>query len=152
VQRVNGRRISMATIDEIQRRVEQADIARSAKRSAAAQQVGELAQCRAAVAEQLEDIERQLGEVLAAASDVIEIDELARFTDVAAADLTRWLTARKPPRTKRKKPATGTPGPDSDKNRGQPAARTVQAPTTAEPAVPRADAAPVSSGVAAAVT
>lgn len=57
----------MATTEEIQRRVEQTDTARSAKRSAAAQQVGELAARRAAIAEQLADIERALGDVLAAA-------------------------------------------------------------------------------------
>lgn len=96
----------MATTDEIRRRVEEADIARSTQRSAAAQQVGELAQHRAAIAEQLEDIERQLGDVLAAASEVMEIDELARFTDLPAADLTRWLEARKTIRTKRRKPAS----------------------------------------------
>jgi hypothetical protein len=99
--------LSMATTEEIQRRVAEADTARSAKRSAAARQVDELAQRRAAIAEQLEDLERQLGDILAAAREVMEIDELARFTDLPAADLTRWLEARKTARTKRKKPAAG---------------------------------------------
>ncbi|GAA1937798.1 hypothetical protein [Amycolatopsis minnesotensis] len=94
----------MATTEEIERRVAEADAARSAKRSAAAQRIGELAQHRAAVAEQLGDIERELGEALAEASDVIEIDELAQFTDVPAADLTGWLNSRKSSRPKRKKP------------------------------------------------
>ncbi|WP_414944881.1 hypothetical protein [Amycolatopsis sp. cmx-11-32] len=98
----------MATIEEIERRVAEADSARSAKRSATAQQIGELAQHRAVIAKNLSDIERELGDVLAAAGDVINVDELARFTDVAAADLTRWLTARTSPRTttttKRKRP------------------------------------------------
>lgn len=130
----------MATTEEIQRRVEQADTARSAKRAAAAQQVGELAQRRTAIAEQLGDIERQLGDVLAAASDVMDIDELARFTDLPAPDLTRWLTARKPTRTKRKRPAAGAPGAQSDTSRGPSAARTPtagQASPQSEPAVPR---------------
>ncbi|MFI6098190.1 hypothetical protein ACIA8G_21730 [Lentzea sp. NPDC051213] len=98
----------MTTTDEIQRRVEKADADRSARRSAAAQQVGVLAQRRAAIAEQLGDIERELGDVLAAASDVIDIDELARFTDVPAADLTRWRAAHKTARTKRKRHAAAT--------------------------------------------
>lgn len=105
----------MATAEEIERRVEQADTARSEKRAAAAQQVGALAQCRAAIAEQLVDVEEQLGDVLAAVSDVMEIDELAKFTDVPAADLTRWLTARKPNRARRKRPVAGV---ESDTNRG----------------------------------
>lgn len=100
----------MATAEEIEHRVEQADTARSAKRAAAAQQVGALAQRRAAIAEQLADIEGQLGDVLAAALEVMSIDELATFTDVPAADLTRWHTTRKPNRAKRKRPAAGAEG------------------------------------------
>lgn len=130
----------MATTEEIQARVAQADTARSTRRSAAAQQIGELAARRAGIAEQLDDIERQLGDVLAAVQDVMDIDELARFTDVPAADLTRWLTARKPTRTKRKRSAAGTPDASSDPSRPS-AARTPltgQASTTPDPAVPRA--------------
>lgn len=129
----------MATAEEIERRVEQADTARSAKRSAAAQQVGALAQRRAAIAEQLADVEEQLGDVLAAAQEVMDMDELARFTDVPAADLTRWLTARKPSRGKRKRPTTGAA---SDVNRGPSAARTSTArpaSTPSEPAPARID-------------
>jgi hypothetical protein len=85
----------MATTEEIERRVEEADAARSAKRAAAAKCVGELAQLRAEVAEKLGDIERELGDVLAESSDVIGVDELAKFTDVPAADLTQWLNGRK---------------------------------------------------------
>lgn len=135
----------MTTTDEIQRRVEQADTARSAKRSAAAQQVGELAARRTAIAEQLGKVEGQLGDVLAAASDVIDIDELARFTEVPAADLTRWLTARKLNRTKRKRPAAAVPGSDSDPTRRPSAATTpTTGPSTATPerAAPRAGDAP----------
>jgi len=97
----------MATVDEIERRVEEADTARSERRSAAAKRVSELAQRRATLAEQLSDIERELGDVLAESSDVIEIDELVRFTDVPAADLTRWLDGQKTTRAKRRKPAGG---------------------------------------------
>lgn len=106
--RSSGRRRErrMVTSDEIERRVEQSDAARSAKRSAAAKRVGELAQRRAAVVAELSDLERELGEVLAEAQDVIDVNELARFTELAASDLTRWLTARtsrKSVRTNRKK-------------------------------------------------
>ncbi|WP_037364695.1 hypothetical protein [Amycolatopsis orientalis] len=110
----------MATTEEIERRVAEADAARSAKRSAAAQRIGELAQRRTAVAEQLRDIERELGEALAEATDVIGIDELARFTDVPAADLTQWLGSRKSSRPQRKKPKPtgGTLGAKSTISRG----------------------------------
>jgi hypothetical protein len=99
------RAITMTRNDEIRRRVEEADIARSATRSAAAQHIGELARRHATIADQLADIERQLGDALAEAQAVIDIPELARFTEVSPADLTRWLTNRKPTRAKRKKPA-----------------------------------------------
>lgn len=125
----------MLTAEEIERRVEQADTARSAKRAAAAQQVGALAQRRAAIAAQLADIEAQLGDVLAGAQEVMDMDELAEFTEVPAADLTRWLTARKPARGKRKRPAAGAAG---DTNRGSSAARTV----AARPASPSAEPVP----------
>lgn len=100
----------MPTRDEIERRVQQNDTPLSAKRSASAQQVGALTERRAAIAEQLGDVERQLGDVLTDATTVLSIDELARFTDVPAADLTRWLTARTPARGKRKKPTSTPPG------------------------------------------
>lgn len=143
----------MTMTDEIRRRVEEADTARSAKRAAAAQQVGELAQRRATIAEQLDDIERQLGDVLAAAQDVIDINELARFTDVPAADLTRWLDGRKTSRTKRKRHTTGAPATTKNASLSSaartPAARHVSTPP--EPAVPRADTADVSAHVTAEV-
>ncbi|WP_020670180.1 hypothetical protein [Amycolatopsis nigrescens] len=100
----------MATTEEIERRVDEADTARSAKRSTAAQQIGALAARRAEIAEQLDNVERELGDVLVESGDVIEIGELATFTDVPAADLTRWLESRKTPRPKRKKPAASSPG------------------------------------------
>lgn len=118
----------MPTAEEIERRVAVADTARSERRSAAARRVGDLAERHAELAEQLGDVERELGDVLAESGDVIEIDELAAFTDVPAAELTRWLTNAKPSRTKRKKP-TGTSH-----------AKTTQAPKPAashEPAHPK---------------
>lgn len=98
----------MATTEEIERRVQQADASRSAKRAAAARQVGELAERRAVLAEQLDDIERELGDALAAVHDVMDVDELSAFTDLPAADLTRWRDARvrrKTTRPTRKRPA-----------------------------------------------
>ncbi|WP_410655196.1 hypothetical protein [Amycolatopsis sp. lyj-112] len=97
----------MPTTEEIERRVEAADAVRSERRSAAARLVGDLAERHAELAEQLGDVERELGDVLAESGDVIEIDELAAFTDVPAAELTRWLNNGKPSRTKRRKPAGG---------------------------------------------
>ncbi|MGC7093963.1 hypothetical protein ACPZ19_04805 [Amycolatopsis lurida] len=100
----------MATTEEIERRVEAADAARSARRSAAAQRIGELAARRAEIAEQLDDIERALGDVLAECSEVIEISELVAFTDVPAPELTRWQEKRKTQRPKRKKATGGSSG------------------------------------------
>ncbi|GAB3365858.1 MULTISPECIES: hypothetical protein [Amycolatopsis] len=90
----------MATGEEIERRVEEVDSARSARRSAAAKQVGDLAERRSEIAGQLAAIETQLGKTLAAANDVISIDELAQFTDVSATDLARWFDGQKPLRVK----------------------------------------------------
>ncbi|OZM70732.1 hypothetical protein CFN78_24005 [Amycolatopsis antarctica] len=95
----------MPTDEEIERRVAEADAPRSAKRSAAAQRVGDLAARHAEIAAQLNEVERELGEVLAESSDVIDIDELAQFTEVPATDLARWLDTGNPASTKRKKPA-----------------------------------------------
>ncbi|MCC8245028.1 hypothetical protein [Saccharothrix luteola] len=106
----------MTTPEEIRRRVEQTDAARSVRRAAAAQQVGELAHRRAAIIEQLEDVERELGDVLAEAQDVIGVDELARFTDLKPADLTAWVTGRRTGRGKRKK-TTGASSTRSDMRR-----------------------------------
>ncbi|MEV8444162.1 hypothetical protein AB0425_42880 [Actinosynnema sp. NPDC051121] len=98
----------MATPEEIRQRVEDADTARSTRRAAAAQKVAELAGRRAAIVEQLAEVERELGEVVAAAQDVIDVDELAAFTDLKPSDLTGWLAARKPGRGKRKKAVAAT--------------------------------------------
>ncbi|MCG3755822.1 hypothetical protein [Amycolatopsis sp. Poz14] len=126
----------MATSEEIELRVESEDSARSAKRSAAAKRIGELAERRSAIVSELNDVERELGEVLVDSSAVIEIGELARFTDVAAADLTRWLENQlknqKGERAKRKKPTRGS-GPNNA-SRQKPA--TVRTPSIEKPATP----------------
>lgn len=142
----------MATPEEIRRRVEQADTARCAARSAAAQQVGELAQRRAGIVEQLDEVERQLGDVLVVAQEVIGIDELVQFTDVPAADLTRWLTARTSARAKRKRP--GADAAHSETRRkpaGARAGSARQAAAVPEPAVPPVGAADTSARVTAEV-
>jgi hypothetical protein len=129
----------MATTEEIERRVEENDAPRTARRSAAAKQIGELAQRRAAIAEQLADVERELGDVLVAASDVIDVNELSRFTDVPATELMRWSDGRRTTRGKRRKPAAGASIPKTDTNRGPSAAKTLavdQAPGSPEAAVP----------------
>ncbi|GAA2975769.1 hypothetical protein [Actinokineospora diospyrosa] len=96
----------MLTPEEIRRRVEDADTSRSARRAAAAEQVGELAQRRAAIVEQLDGVERELGHILAETAEIIDIDELASFTGLKAADLTAWLAGAKPVRGgRRKKPS-----------------------------------------------
>jgi hypothetical protein len=135
------------TTDEIERRVGDADSTRTTKRVATAKRIGELARRRASVAEQLADIEQQLGIVLAESSDVIEIDELARFTDVSAADLTHWRDSRRTTRSKHKRQG-GTTAPKRRLSQGQvtpepvsvdhpsvrPTAPDTHAPDTARPA------------------
>jgi hypothetical protein len=135
----------VATSEEIRRRVEEADTARSATRSASAQQIGELAHRHATLAEQLADIERQLGALLTDAQDIIDVDELARFTDVPSHELSRWLaaarTARKTSRAKRTRPSTGTPSTENDARRAPsaaPASPAGQASTPPDAAGPRA--------------
>jgi ParB-like chromosome segregation protein Spo0J len=130
----------MATVEEIARRVEQADAARSKRRSAAARRVGELAVQRADAATKLADIERELGEVLAEFSDVIGVDELAEFTEVPAADLQQWLNGRVTTRPKRKR-STATvkrdespaPSTSNTTSANQPAAQPSVAPELAGP-------------------
>ncbi|MFD4248288.1 hypothetical protein ACFWQL_00940 [Amycolatopsis thermoflava] len=100
----------MPTDDEVEHRIEDVDAPRTARRKAAAQQVNQLAQRRATIVAQLEDVEGQLGQIIADAEDVITVDELARFTDLKAADLNQWATGRKATRARRKKPTAGKPG------------------------------------------
>ncbi|WP_158851181.1 hypothetical protein [Saccharothrix deserti] len=145
----------MATPEEIELRIQEADTARSARRAAAARQVGELVQRRADIVEQLQDIERQLGDVLANAQDVIDVDEMAEFTDVKATDLSQWLAGRKATRAKRKKPATGASGARSDASRGASAPGTPKpgsASAAVEPAVPPTDTTATPERVTAQVT
>jgi len=128
----------MPTSDEIDRRVKQVDMPRSEKRSVLARQVGELAQHRTVIAEQLADIERRLGDLLLVAREVMDIPELAQFTDVPAADLTRWLDTRTDARPARKrKRATDATGRAS----GAPSVATTAKPSpasvSAEAAAPR---------------
>lgn len=131
----------MATTDEIRRRVHEADTARSARRAEAAQQVCELARRRAVIVEQLADVDRQLGDVLAAAREVMDLDELGAFTDLPAADLRRWLEARTTStRGKRKKHATGAAGGKSTTRRTAAAApASTSSSRSVEPALSRAD-------------
>ncbi|SEB46297.1 hypothetical protein SAMN04489727_1948 [Amycolatopsis tolypomycina] len=99
----------MVTSDEeITRRLTETDTARSARRQQAATIVGELARRHTELAGTLAELERELGEALTAAGDVIDIPELSAVTDVAADDLTRWRDqAAKPARSgKRKRPNT----------------------------------------------
>ena len=97
----------IATAQEIRRRVDEADTVRRERRAAAAQQVGELARQRAILASKVEDLDRQLAEVIAGSRDVMDIDELSRFTSIRPAELTGWLNASKPARTKKKPLTTG---------------------------------------------
>jgi hypothetical protein len=111
----------MATPEEIERRVQESDAARNAKRSATAKRVGELAQRRATIADQLGDVERELGDLLATAQDVIDVDELAQFTDIPVADLTHWLTATTNRKTTRAKPKRRVSEVSSTRKRRSPA-------------------------------
>lgn len=95
----------MTTIDDIARRVEDADSARSARRTKAAQLVGELAHERVAVVQRLADIDQQIGDAIVENGDVITVDELAKFTGVAAGDLAQILDSRKHSRGRRRKSA-----------------------------------------------
>ena len=112
----------MATVQEIQHRIEEADAERSAARVAAASRIGELAQQRHEAAEKLATIEREISEVLTDSSDVISIAELAKFTGVPHADLNQWFNT---PRPRRKR----TPA-------RSPVAKEGRGPTSAKPAAP----------------
>ncbi|SFK89170.1 hypothetical protein SAMN05421835_14213 [Amycolatopsis sacchari] len=98
----------MPTDDEVEHRIEDVDAPRTARRKATAQQVNQLAHRRAAIVAQLEDIEGQLGELIAEAEDVISVEELARFTDLKTADLTEWVAGGKSASRSRTSSGTGT--------------------------------------------
>ncbi len=127
----------MITTDEIERRVEKADAEKSARRTAAAREVGELAHRRAVLVEELADVERKLGTVLTAVADIMGIDELAEFTDVPATDLTKWLTAGKPRARRGRPPGSRRPKPET-----QPETPPALAPLEPRPGPPTAGAQP----------
>lgn len=128
----------MVTSDEeITRRLTETDAARSARRQQAATVVGELARRHTELAGKLAELERELGEALTAAGDVIDIPELSAVTDVAADDLTRWRDqAAKPARSgKRKRSHTkgDTGGTTKQAATAPRAARQVASAPSAEP-------------------
>jgi hypothetical protein len=129
--------IEMPTSEEINRSVQEADATRTAKRSEVCTRVAELAEQRAAQAEQLADTERELGEILADGGEVITIDEVARFTGVSASELDQWFAGRKTARGKRKRSTGVGPGkrhvPDHDR-------ATVATPADVEAPTPRGPA------------
>ncbi|WP_432850653.1 hypothetical protein ACQPXB_08495 [Amycolatopsis sp. CA-161197] len=89
---------------EIARRLEETDSARSARRTKAATTIGELARRHSDLAGQLAELERELGATLAAAEDVIDVPELAQITDIPTTDLARWRDqAAKPVRAGKRK-------------------------------------------------
>ena len=98
----------MATSEEIQNRVDEFDSARSARRKAAAHQVSELARRHDELVTQVDEVKRKLAEVLAEYSDVITVEELARFTEVPESHLEQWRDGVKPGRAKKRR-ATRTP-------------------------------------------
>lgn len=75
----------MATPEEIKNRVDEFDSARSSRRKAAAHKVSELAVRHDELASEVDEVKRTLAEVLAEYSDVITVEELARFTEVPEA-------------------------------------------------------------------
>ncbi len=98
----------MATSEEIQNRVDEFDSARSARRKAAAYQVSELAGRHDELVTQVDEVKRKLAEVLVEYSDVITVEELARFTEVPESHLEQWRDGVKAGRPKKRR-ATRTP-------------------------------------------
>jgi len=102
--------------DEITRRLQETDSARSARRAHAATTVGELARRHAELAGQLAELERELGDALTSAGDVIDVDELSQVTDIPVTDLARWRDhAAKPRRGGKRKPPTRKQKPTNGK-------------------------------------
>lgn len=99
----------MATPEEIKNRVDEFDSARSSRRKAAAHRVSELAVRHDELASEVDEIKRTLAEVLAEYSDVITVEELARFTEVPASRLEQWRDGLKPGRGKRRRASSRTP-------------------------------------------
>lgn len=139
----------VTTEEEITRRLEHKDSARSARRAQAATTVGELARRHAELAAQLGELERELGQILTAAGDVIDIPELAQVTDIPAADLSRWRDqAAKPARGGRRKRTTAKKNDTNGKDTHP--ATTPAAPTAAAAARPTPPNTPTAAGVGAA--
>jgi hypothetical protein len=131
--------------EEITRRLEDKDSARSARRAQAATTVGELAGRHTELAGRLAELERALGEVLTAAGDVIDVPELAQVTDIPAADLTRWRDrAAKPARGGKRKRPSATKNDTS----GKAAQAAITTPVAAHTAPPPRPAAPESAATA----
>ncbi|MFD4636894.1 hypothetical protein ACFWN2_06235 [Lentzea sp. NPDC058436] len=110
---------TMATKDEIRRRVELADAERSTRRLDTAQLVGELAQRRTNLAAELREVDVKLGDLITETEDVMSLPELASFTDLPVDELAEWATARKPKRGRKKRLTTRTPrtGTSSDQRK-----------------------------------
>lgn len=100
---------TMATTDEIRRRVELADAERSNRRLATAQLVGELAHRRTVLAAELREVDVKLGDLITEAEDVMSLPELASFTDVPVDELTNWTAASKPKRGRKRRASTRGP-------------------------------------------
>jgi hypothetical protein len=97
----------VSTEEEITRRLSETDSVRKARRAQAATTIGQLARRHIDLAGQLAELERELGQVLTAAGDVIDVPELAQVTDVPAADLARWREQAVKPARRRKRPDGG---------------------------------------------
>ncbi|UOZ03407.1 hypothetical protein [Amycolatopsis sp. WQ 127309] len=93
----------VSTEEEITRRLSETDSVRKARRAQAATTVGLLARRHVDLAGQLAELERELGQVLTAARDVIDVPELADVTDIPAADLSRWREQAVKPARRRKR-------------------------------------------------
>ncbi|MET9225585.1 hypothetical protein [Lentzea sp. NPDC003310] len=103
----------MATTDDIARRVQEADSARSARRTKAALLVGELTHERTVVLHRLGEIDQQIGDVIVEHNDVIAVEELAAFVDTSATDLEQIVSARRPNRGRRKRRTAAPSSSDS---------------------------------------
>jgi hypothetical protein len=126
----------MVTEEEIDRRIQDKDAPRSARRAAAAKRIAELAQRHAVLIAQVNDIERALGEALAESHDVIDVNELHEFTDVPTVELNRWLTTHttvKNTRAKRKRATATAPSTDRERNQQPSEARKPPEGTRAAP-------------------
>lgn len=144
----------MTTLDDIDQRVQEIDAPRTEKRKAACKTIKERAGRRTALLEELAATEREIGDALATASDVMDVTEAARITEVPASDLNHCLAAHQTTRTKRKRSTTGGADPNNSTSRDKPTARTPRnhhAQTPAELSPPQTDSTTESVHVAAEV-